>query len=151
LNTGMSAAQLEREITQLETQLANLDEADTKILRLYLITNYPEDKLKIEHGRIEKHKVVLSDKVRHLKSELADLRRVRLTREVLAEYSRWFRSEVANFTEEAWRGLLAQWEVKVIVDGQKQASLQMRSPSTNLDTSIPLNSELLCHNNGKRG
>ncbi len=150
LNTGMSAAQLEREITQLETQLANLDEVDTKILRLYLITNYPENKLRIEHERIEKHKVVLSDKVRHLKAELADLRRVRLTREVLAEHSRWFQSEVAHFTEQAWRGLLAQWEVKVIIDGQKQASLQMRSPSTNLDTSIPLNSELLCHNDGKR-
>lgn len=104
----MSAEQVKGEISELETRLANLDDADTKLVRLYLITNYLEDKLKREHERIHKQRATILDRIEHLRVELADLEQTKLTKEVFNEYARWFQSEVDNFSDDDWRRLLSQ-------------------------------------------
>ena len=108
LKMGMSAEQVKGEISELETRLANLDDADMKLVRLYLITNYLEDKLKREHERIHKQRATILDRIEHLRAELADLEQTKLTKEVFNEYARWFQSEVDNFSDDDWRRLLSQ-------------------------------------------
>jgi DNA invertase Pin-like site-specific DNA recombinase len=151
LSTGMSAEQVKGEISELETQLVNLEDNDTKLLRLYLSTNYSEDKLKVEHQRIEKQKANLADRIKWLKTELVNLEQAKLTEESFKEYSKWFQSEVDNFTDDDWRRLLARFDMKVIIDQQKQAILQMRSPINGMQTNIELKEKQSPFNDCKYG
>lgn len=118
LDSGVSIDRLAAELALKRSEERQwLDAADDKVVRLYLSTDYPFEKLQARRGEIALKRESVAREVRELEVRLASAKQAQVDEEGLARFCRVAARNLENIDDSRWRRLLELMRLQVYVNG----------------------------------
>ena len=126
LESGVTAAELERQISEYRTKLSGWEEAEDRAVKLHLVlTDYPVEKLKARMDEILAAKLETERELNQLQAKWDNVRRAKMDEEGVQRFCDLAAKNIDNLAQSQWRLILEKLQVRVQFKQSGAIGLQM--------------------------